>query len=46
MKGKIAFEEHMAIEETLAQTKDFAGDSGRFDEFSNEILDLDELPKQ
>lgn len=43
MKGKIAFEEHMAIEETLAQTKDFAGDSGRFDEFSNEILDLDEL---
>lgn len=43
MKGKIAFEEHMAIEETLAQTKNFAGDSGRFDEFSNEILDLDEL---
>jgi 2,3-dihydroxybenzoate decarboxylase len=43
MKGKIAFEEHMAIEETLAQTKDFAGDSGRFDEFSDEILDLDEL---
>lgn len=43
MKGKIAFEEHMAIEETLAETKDFAGDSGRFDEFSNEILDLDEL---
>jgi 2,3-dihydroxybenzoate decarboxylase len=38
MKGKIAFEEHMAIEETLAQTKDFAGDSGRFDEFSELAL--------
>jgi predicted TIM-barrel fold metal-dependent hydrolase len=43
MKGKIAFEEHMAIEETLAETKDFAGDSGRFDEFGAEILDLDEI---
>jgi predicted TIM-barrel fold metal-dependent hydrolase len=43
MKGKIAFEEHMAIEETLAETKDFAGDSGRFEEFGAEILDLDEI---
>lgn len=42
MKGKIAFEEHMAIEESLQSAKAFAGESGRWDEFSEEILDLDE----
>ena len=40
MKGKIAFEEHFAIEETLEQTRAFAGDSGVFDEFTRQILDL------
>ncbi|NIB38897.1 amidohydrolase [Pseudomaricurvus alkylphenolicus] len=43
MKGKIVFEEHMAILETTAETKDFAGESGRFDEFTEEILDLDDM---
>ena len=42
MKGKIAFEEHMAIDETLEHSKVFAGESGKWDEFSQEILDLDE----
>jgi 2,3-dihydroxybenzoate decarboxylase len=42
MKGKIGFEEHMAIEDTIAETKAFAGDSGKWDEFTAEILDLDE----
>lgn len=40
MKGKIAFEEHMAIEQTLSETKKFAGESGRWDDFSSQILDL------
>ena len=43
MQGKIAFEEHMAIIETTDETRDFAGESGRFDEFTQEILDLDEM---
>ena len=42
MQGKIAFEEHMAIPETLAETKEFAGESGRFEAFKQEILDLDD----
>ena len=42
MKRKIAFEEHMAVPETVAETKAFAGESGRWDEFTDEILDLDE----
>ncbi|MBT8099099.1 MAG: amidohydrolase family protein [Gammaproteobacteria bacterium] len=42
MQRKIAFEEHMAIPETLADSKGFAGESGRWDEFAEEILDLDE----
>ena len=40
MNGKIAFEEHMAIEATLGGSKGFAGESGRWDEFADEILDL------
>jgi len=40
MKNKIAFEEHFAIEETLEQTRSFAGDSGVWDDFTREILDL------
>ena len=40
MKGKIAFEEHMAIEETLPATELFAGEPGRWDELANQLLDL------
>ena len=40
MKGKIAFEEHMAIPETLGETRSFAGDSGRWDDFTQQILDM------
>jgi predicted TIM-barrel fold metal-dependent hydrolase len=42
MKGKIAFEEHFAIPETTEGAKPFAGDSGIWDDFTREILDLDE----
>ena len=42
MKGKIAFEEHMAIEETVGNARAFAGDSGRWDDFTLELLDVDE----
>jgi 2,3-dihydroxybenzoate decarboxylase len=41
--GKIGFEEHFAIPETLEETRSFAGESGKWDEFTREILDLDEL---
>lgn len=41
MQGKIAFEEHVAIEETLEQTRRFAGDSGIWDDFTRQILDVD-----
>ncbi|MDH3533046.1 MAG: amidohydrolase family protein, partial [Gammaproteobacteria bacterium] len=41
MNGKIAFEEHMAIAATVADTRAFAGDSGKWDEFTEDILDLD-----
>jgi predicted TIM-barrel fold metal-dependent hydrolase len=40
MKNKIAFEEHFAIEETVEQTRSFAGDSGVWDDFTRELLDL------
>lgn len=42
MKGKIAFEEHFAIDETVEQTRPFAGDSGQLDDFNRRILDLGE----
>ena len=42
MKGKIAFEEHLAVEETVNNAKAFAGESGRWDEFTLELLDVDE----
>jgi gamma-resorcylate decarboxylase len=41
MQGKIGFEEHFAIEETLEETKAFAGDSGQFDDFARQLLDLE-----
>ncbi|MFP6711059.1 MAG: amidohydrolase family protein [Rhodospirillales bacterium] len=40
MQGKIVFEEHMAIPETLGNTKAFAGDSGKWEEFERQILDM------
>lgn len=40
MKGKIVFEEHCAIAETLESTRPFAGDSGIWDDFMRQILDL------
>jgi len=43
MKGKIAFEEHMAIPETTEETRDFAGESSDFSQFTKEILDLDDI---
>ena len=42
MQGKIAFEEHFAIEETHEETRSFAGDSGQWEKFSRQILDLGE----
>ena len=41
MKGKIVFEEHMAIEETLGHSRAIAAESGRWDEFTLELLDMD-----
>ena len=32
----------MSIVETLEETREFAGDSGKFDEFTDDILDLGE----
>ena len=40
MRGKIAFEEHMAIPETVRETKSFAGETGRWEDFTNQILDM------
>ena len=40
MKGKIAFEEHIAIEETVEETRAFAGESASFSEFTKELLDV------
>jgi len=40
MKGKIAFEEHMSIQETLEDSRVFAGQSGRWEEFARQILDI------
>ena len=40
MHGKIAFEEHCAIEETLEGNRVIAGESGKWDDFARQILDL------
>lgn len=40
MDGKIVFEEHMAIEDTLEDSRSFAGESGRWEDFAREILDI------
>lgn len=41
MDGKIAFEEHVAIAETIEETRSFAGESGKWSEFQREILDTE-----
>ena len=40
MKGKIAFEEHTAIEETLQETRSFAGESGNWEDYTSQIMDM------
>ena len=35
MDGKIVFEEHMAIPDTLEDSRSFAGGSGKWDEFAD-----------
>lgn len=40
MNGKIGFEEHFAIPETLEETRNFAGDGGIWNQFTRQILDL------
>jgi 2,3-dihydroxybenzoate decarboxylase len=40
MRGKIAFEEHVAIPETLEETRAFAGESKRLTDFNRQILDM------
>ena len=40
MDGKIVFEEHMALQETLEDARIFAGGSGKWDEFARQILDI------
>ena len=41
MQKKIAFEEHCAIPETLEGNRVIAGESGKWDEFARQILDLE-----
>lgn len=43
MDGKIAFEEHMSIPETLEDAKQFAGGSADWESFRSEILDIGEI---
>ena len=43
MDGKIAFEEHMSIPETLEDAKMFAGGSADWKSFQEEILDIGEI---
>jgi 2,3-dihydroxybenzoate decarboxylase len=42
MKGKIAFEEHFSLPETLEDSRGFAGGSSRWEDFRRQILDIDE----
>ncbi len=42
MDGKIAFEEHMAIPDTLDDSRTFAGASGKWDDFARQILDIED----
>lgn len=40
MKGKIAFEEHMSLQETLEDSRTFAGGSANWQDFARQILDV------
>lgn len=40
MKGKIAFEEHMSLPETLEDSRTFAGGSANWEDFARQILDV------
>lgn len=40
MEGKIVFEEHMALQETLEDTRTFVGEFGKWDELERRILDV------
>ena len=40
MNGKIALEEHISLQETLDDSRAFAGSSGLWEEFSRQILDI------
>lgn len=42
MQNKIGFEEHMGIVETVEETRAFAGDSGQWDDFTQDLIDTDE----
>ena len=40
MKGKIVFEEHMSLPETLEDSRTFVGGSAKWDDFERQILDV------
>jgi 2,3-dihydroxybenzoate decarboxylase len=40
MKGKIVFEEHFTVEETVEPTRALAGESGRWEAFCEELSDI------
>ncbi len=42
MDGKIVFEEHMAIPDTLDDSRTFAEGSGKWDQFARQILDIED----
>jgi 2,3-dihydroxybenzoate decarboxylase len=42
MQGKIAFEEHFSLPETLDDSRGFAGGSARWEDFQRQVLDIDE----
>ena len=42
MDGKIVFEEHMAIPDTLNDSRTFAEGSGKWDQFARQILDIED----
>ena len=42
MDGKIVFEEHMAIPDTLDDSRTFAEGSGQWDQFARQILDIED----
>ena len=43
MKGKIAFEEHLAIEETVGGARALVDEAGRWDAFARKLIDVDDM---